>query len=74
MKNTHIKNAMINLNKPWTKPKGKSRMANPETLATLDTHRTKTNKTQKHKAIQETKRISITDPPYTGVSPATCEG
>jgi hypothetical protein len=42
------------------KPKGKSRMVNPETHATLRTrHRTKTSKTRN--PTQKTKKISTTE-------------
>ena len=49
------------INKRLRKPKGLSRMDNPETQAILDTRNsTKTNKTKN--AVQKAKKISNTDP------------
>lgn len=45
---------LYGLNKCWAKPKGKSNMANPETLTTLGhtRHRTKKNKTTQHSKLK----------------------
>ena len=53
----------MTLNKLQRKPKGKSRMDNPETLATLGTQNT--GRRQTKQKTQKTKKMSNTDPTKT---------
>ena len=50
------------VNKRYRKPKGQSRMDNPDTGNIGHTrHRTNTSETQNHNTIQKTKKMSTTD-------------
>jgi hypothetical protein len=56
------------------KPKGQSRMNNPETLARLGKQNTGKTKKNKNNTTQETKKTSNNRPnQITGVNPGACE-
>jgi hypothetical protein len=60
------------LDKRWGKPKGQSKMDNPETLATLSRQEIGRRQTKKN-TKQKSKTISNTDPhQQSGMSPGAC--